>query len=98
MVVVSLSVAAFTPSAHAQTSSPARHGKVSAINSGTRHVAGLNHQKHGNQLSQRKYAKQRTGARTDAPGQKKHRARGVEPKTNVESILLRLAPYDFALA
>jgi hypothetical protein len=94
-LVVALAAGAFTPAAHAQASGSVRSG-IAAISWQPFRVAELiQKKKHGKEPGQQKHSKDHAKVRTaHVTGHKKHRPYSVARKPTVDSILLRIAPYN----
>jgi hypothetical protein len=98
LLVIALAAGAFMPAAHARASGVVRPGHTAGTSSKPTQVAELARKKHGKELAQRKHAKDRTKARnTQVAKRKNHRPDKVAREPSSNSILFRLAPYDYTL-
>jgi hypothetical protein len=90
--VTAVAATAFTPAAHAQVPCCVRSGDSAETNGYLQPVRVA-------ELNQRKHAKDRTKARTvHIAKHKKHRPARVVQKPGLDSIIFRVAPYDFTWA
>jgi hypothetical protein len=98
LLVIALAAGAFVPAAHARASGVVRPGHTAGTSSKQIRVAEPHLKKHGKELVQRNHAKDRSKVRnTHVAKQKKHRPDKVAREPGSNSILFRLAPYDYAL-
>jgi hypothetical protein len=97
LLVIALAAGAFMPAAHAQAAGVVRPGHIGTSSKPTQ-VAELVRKKHCKELAQRMHAKDRSKVRnTQVAKQKNHRPDKVAREPSSNSILFRLAPYDYTL-
>jgi hypothetical protein len=99
MLVAAATASVFMPAAYAEAPGSARSGAAAATGLTPIRLAELNQRNHGKQLAPRKHTKHRGKVHSARIAHHKdHRAYRVVRKQNVNSILLRLAPYDLTWA
>ena len=99
MLVITMAVGAFAPSAYAQKSGSSPPWQTTSIHSRPIQLAELNQRKHGNELKQRNHASQHGKLRAaHITRHKKYRVHAIARKPSVDSILLRVAPYYLTMA
>ena len=98
LLVVALAAGAYMPAAHARASGVVRPGHIAGTSTKPIRVAEVIRKKHGAELAPRKHARDRTKVRNmHVARQKKHRPDEVAREPGSNSILFRLAPYDYTL-